>query len=305
MTTLRERLAQGEVVLMDGGMGTELERRGVPMHGEVWSGAANLTHPDVVRTAHEDFIRAGAEIIITNTFATGPYALRTAGLGEQVREANLRAVALAREAARNAAGGGQVYVAGSITTALALERDDLPSEEEARASYREQAELLAEGGVDFVALEMLMDLEHAVYATEAALGTGLPVWAGISCQADADGNVSLYRTGQSLPNLLDRLVPLGLSGVAVMHSEVRDTPSALRAIRQQWSGPLGAYPHHGKFIMPHWQFGELSPEDFARQALSWIDLGTQVVGGCCGTGPEHTRALRDTLPRVAGQARGG
>src|SRR5918999_908911 len=103
MSALQQRLDGEEVVILDGAMGTELERRGVPMDAVAWDAAALLTHPDTVREVHEDYIRAGAEVIITNTFATARHVLEPAGMGERFRELNPRAVTLAQEARENAA----------------------------------------------------------------------------------------------------------------------------------------------------------------------------------------------------------
>src|SRR3712207_5953676 len=115
MSDLRQRLEGGEVVVLDGAMGTELERRGVPMDDAAWSASALITHPDTVREVHEDFVRAGADVITTNTFATARHVLEPAGMGERFRELNTRAVALAQEARENAADGA-VFLAGSIST---------------------------------------------------------------------------------------------------------------------------------------------------------------------------------------------
>ena len=100
MKKLQERIAQGEVIILDGATGTELERRGVPMHGEAWSAAALYTHPEVVRQAHEDYIRAGADIIITNTFASARHTLERTEMAGQVRELNTRAVTLQKKRAK-------------------------------------------------------------------------------------------------------------------------------------------------------------------------------------------------------------
>jgi homocysteine S-methyltransferase len=114
VSRLEQRLAGGDVVILDGATGTELERRGVPMDGQAWSATANLTHPDVVRSVHEDYIRAGADVIITNTFATARSLLDAAGLGERVVEVNGRADGPGRGARDRAAGrrtcGGGVDV---------------------------------------------------------------------------------------------------------------------------------------------------------------------------------------------------
>ena len=117
---LDARLKRGEVVILDGAMGTELEARGVPMDGKAWSGAAMLEHGAAVRQVHADYIRAGADVIITNSFATGRHALEPAGFGAEVAEINRRAVALAREA-REEAADRPVAIAGSICSWVPVE----------------------------------------------------------------------------------------------------------------------------------------------------------------------------------------
>ena len=110
---MQQRLDVGEVVILDGATGTELEKRGVPMDDAAWDAAALATHPDTVREVHEDYIKAGADVIITNTFATARHVLEPAGMGERCREVNVRAVTLAKEARENAA-ARPVFIAGSI-----------------------------------------------------------------------------------------------------------------------------------------------------------------------------------------------
>src|SRR5262245_46383123 len=190
MTTfadLQARLDQGKVIVLDGATGTELQRRGVPMHGFAWSAAALDTHPETVREVHEDYIRAGADVIITNSFSTARHVLEPAGLGDRVRALNQRAVGLAQEACENAASGRPVAIAGSISRFRA---DDIPGEQ-LEANYREQAELLADAGVDLIALEMMYNVERAAPAIRAALATGLPIWIGFSCRVAKDGAVQL------------------------------------------------------------------------------------------------------------------
>ena len=304
MDTLKERLDRGEVMILDGAMGTELERKGVPMHGMAWSAAALQTHPDVVRQVHEDYIRAGADIIITNTFATARHTLEYAGMGDLVRRLNTRAVVMAqnaREAAAAAAAGDrQVFIAGSISTFdPGLKSELRPSEQQARANYREQAHLLAEAGVDLIMLEMMRDVEQSAYAIEAAVSTGVPTWVGFSCRLNEDGSevLLLGSQGETFAEALDALAPLGGSVVSVMHTRVEDTTPALAVVQQHWKGPVGSYPHSGEFVMPNWQFVNIiSPQEFLVEAQKWVQTGIQVVGGCCGLGPEHIRVLREHLP---------
>jgi S-methylmethionine-dependent homocysteine/selenocysteine methylase len=296
MSALQQRLDGGEVVILDGATGTELERRGAPMDDAAWDAAALVTHPDMVRDVHEDYIRAGADVIITNTFATARHVLEPAGMGEQFRELNTRAVTLAKEARENAA-DGPVSIAGSISTMSAHDDHSYePRAEKARANYREQAEVLAESGVEVIALEMMRDLEQTTYAVEAAVATGLPVWVGFSCKTTDEGKSVLWDGDHTLPEALEQIPPLGVSLVSIMHTLIEDTAPALREVTSRWSGPIGAYPHSGEFVMPNWQFIDMiSPEDFVDEAQQWLDMGARLIGGCCGIGPEHIRLLKGRL----------
>jgi S-methylmethionine-dependent homocysteine/selenocysteine methylase len=299
MEALQERIDQGDAIILDGGTGTELQRRGVPMHGVAWSAAALLTHPDTVREIHEDYIRAGADVIITNTFSAARHTLEEAGMGDSVAEANTRAVSLAKEARDVAAADRTVYVAGSVSTFFpGLQPELLPSAEQARASYREQAQLLAEAGVDLIILEMMRDVEQSAYAIEAAESTGLPTWVCFNCKMGSDGQVRLFDSeDETFAESLKSLLAPGAAVASVMHTDVDDATPALQVLRQRWDGPLGAYAHSGGFFMPDWQFDDvISPADYLSRAQESVQMGVQVVGGCCGTGPEHIRALRDGLP---------
>ena len=297
MSDLRQRLDRGEVIVLDGAMGTELERRGVPMDDAAWSAAALITYPDTVREVHEDYIRAGADVIITNTFATARHVLEPAEMGEQFRELNTHAVTLAKQARENAA-ARPVFIAGSISTFTArYDYSYEPRAEKARANYREQAEVLAESGVDVIALEMMRDLEQTTYALEAAVGTRLPIWVGYSCKTTDEGTVVLWDGDHTLAEALEQIPTMGASLVSIMHTLSEDTPAALREVTSRWSGPLGAYPHYGEFVMPNWQFIDtVSPEAFAAEAEQWLKLGAQLIGGCCGITPEHIRLLKERLP---------
>ncbi len=297
MATLQERLNKGEVIVLDGATGTELEKRGVPMDSTAWSGAAVLSHPDTLRQIHEDYIRAGADIIITNTFGTARHVLEPAGLGDKIAEVNTQAVKLAQEACDNVA-DRPIAIAGSISTFSADNKSDYePSAKKAQASYREQAELLAEAGVDLIMMEMLQDIEQSTHAVKAAVSTGLPVWVGFSCTMGQGDAVLSFDCRHTFNSILEAIVPLGGSVMTIMHTLTEETTPALEALLKQWQGPVGVYSHSGKFIMPNWQFLDMiSPEDYTVEALKWVEMGVQVIGGCCGIGPEHIKMLKERLP---------
>jgi S-methylmethionine-dependent homocysteine/selenocysteine methylase len=296
---LSRRLADGEVVVIDGGMGTELQARGVPMDDEAWSGVANLTHDHVVQAIHEDYIRAGADVIIANTYAAARLPLERAGFGDRVVEANRRAVGAAREA-RERVADRPVAIAGSMSFAAAEDvvlRGRLgPRGTELLEHYREQASALAEAGVDLIALEMITSPSFGSPALEAAAETGLPVWLGVSVEVAAGHVAMLDLPQEGLDELLDALLGSTVSAVTVMHSVIEAVEPALDVVARHWSGAVGAYPHCGDYKPPEWIFGDITPEAFARASVSWVDRGAQLVGGCCGIRPEHIRALADMLP---------
>jgi homocysteine S-methyltransferase len=304
---LHERLAAGEVVIMDGGTGTGLQAMGVPMDGEAWGGVANLTHLDAVRRLHAAYLAAGAGILITNTFATGPGPLAAAGCGERFAEANRNAAAAAM-GARTAAGDDDVVVAGSMSRDVAngLAATGVPfdvSDDAAslRDGYRRQAEVLGEAGVDVIVLEMMGSRTHLEPAVAAASATGLPVWVGLSIAHAADGQAETI-DGEDARELIESLPAGAIDAVFVMHSDVEVVPAALGAVRGFWPGRLGAYPHVGDWTPPTWVFREIEPADFARRADEWVAAGATIVGGCCGTGPEHIAALSAAF---AGSSREG
>lgn len=308
---LDKRIRNGEIVVIDGGMGTELQARGVPMNETCWCGLAQFSHPDLVRRIHEDYIEAGADVIIANTFATARHVLEPIGYGDRVAEANRKAVELAK-AARDAAADRPVAIAGSISNMIADDHDHdfigkVKSDprwrrpETLKATYTEMAETLAEAGVDLFALEMMQRLELVHPAVEAALKTGLPVWIGLSVKrrkSDEKWSPFEYDDLDAEP-LFDETARMGAGAITVMHSWVNDTGPALAEVRKRWQGPLGAYPESGDFKMPNWQFVDvIAPADLARQAQGWVAQGCQIVGGCCGTGVEHVRALKAGLPKT-------
>lgn len=297
---LETRLAEDRILILDGGTGTELERRGVPMHDVAWSAGGILDYIDILRQVHEDYIRAGAEIIIANTFATSRYMLEAAGLGDKVGLVNITAVNAALAARDSVSGGRDIWVAGSIAPMAPFDdSDQAPDIGTVAASFTEQARIMADAGVDFIILEMMRDIDHTRAAVDAVDNAGLPVWVGYSCAVNGADTVILSpRLGGEfrLDEVIGRVeVPAG-SVIAIMHTQVEETLPALEVLRSAWAGRIGVYPHSGEFCMPHWQFDTvMEPEDFLAHARSWAALGAGVIGGCCGIGPEHIRVLAENL----------
>ena len=301
MDKLQDRLDAGDVLILDGAIGTELQLRGAPMDGMAWCAVATKTSPDILRGLHEDYIRAGADVITSNTYSSCRHVLEAAGLGDETIEINRRAVEIAREA-RDAAADRPVWIAGALSCfAAGLDHNKRPDAERAKANYREQAEIMAAAGADVIVLEMMLHSGRAVAAVEAAASTGLPVWVGFSCRAGDDGSVLMYphsEDAEAFSEVIAKVMAVGGSVAGVMHSTVEDTGPALDVLREQWSGTLMAYPESGEeFTMPIWHYEErVSPDALVAACQDWVAKGVQIVGGCCGTRPDHIRALRDRMP---------
>lgn len=294
---IRDKIAAGKTIILDGGTGTDIQRRGAPMSGETWCAEANLTHPEIVRQVHEDYIRAGAEIVTANTFASSPLLFNAVERDADVQRIDRIAVRLAREACANA---GRAAIAGSFSVMMPVTSgsdrvggERAWSTEAALPLMRAKAEGLAEAGCDFILMEMMRDLDYSLLATEAAVSTGLPVWVGLSAERRPDGKLAGFnRNDWALEDIVSALMSTGAEVCCVMHTSPNDTDEALEIVRERWMGPVGAYPESGYFKMPDWQFADvISASELVAKARTWKSRGATIFGGCCGIGPDHIRAL--------------
>jgi S-methylmethionine-dependent homocysteine/selenocysteine methylase len=313
---LQHRIDRGAVVILDGAVGTGLQNMGVPMHGTAWAAAALQTHPYTVRQLHEVYVKAGVDVVTTNTYSSARHNLEPMGLGDLTTELNIRGVVLAREARDRAARDRPVFIGGSVSNyglvtgaeprrrvyGTAQRRTAL-TPEQTQANLREQAEILAEAGVDFMLAESTGGMEHRKWVVQACLATGLPTWIGIKCRLEGDDPVPRvgYSSDVALERGLAELVPLGGKVLNVFHSNVRSTDAALPIVREKWSGPIGVYPEAGRedYVDPNPDpagTNDLTPEEFLDLARKWVQEGVQIIGGCCGIGPDYIRPLRAGLP---------
>jgi homocysteine S-methyltransferase len=282
------------VVVIDGGTGTEVQRRGVAMDGDTWCADANLGAPDTVRDVHASYVDAGAELIIANTYATSPLLFDHLGRNDDVERIDRIAIGLAQQAA-----GGRVLVGGSISVMRPVmaggDRTEVFrewTEARSREMYRRKAATMADAGVDVLVMEMMRDTDYSVWATDAAIATGLPVWVGIAVERAPDaGLVGASRPDCSLEAIVDALATLGPDLVSIMHSSPDDTGPALDVVRSRTDARLGVYPESGYFEMPNWRFVDLDVVDLVTRTRGWIDQGARVVGGCCGITPDHIAGL--------------
>ena len=281
---------QQRVLLADGAMGTLLHARGVP--NSACLDALVVEQPDIVRRIHEDYIAAGADIIETDTFGANRLRLQRYGLADRVHELNFRAARLARDAREIS--GHPVFVAGAVgpTGRMPATVSDVKPEE-MRAAFREQVEALLEGGVDLIILETMPDLaelREAVLAVKECCD--LPVIAQATFQRDR-------RTmgGEPPDEVANVAASLGADVAGVNCS--LGPQSALEVIESmsaQTSMRLSAMPNAG---LPRFLDGRLvypsTPEYFAEYARKLVEAGANIIGGCCGTTPEHTAAMREAL----------
>ena len=283
-------------VLCDGAMGTLLYAKGIFINRSYDD--LNLSQPDLIRGIHHEYLQAGAEIIETNTFGANSFRLGRHSLADKVRDINRAGARLAREAAKSF----DVWVAGSVgPLGTRIEPLGKTSFQEARDAFRQQIEALAEGGVDLLILETFGYLEEIHQAMLAAreLSPSLPIVAQVTI--DEDGNCL---DGSDPQTFVPKLAEWG-ADVIGCNCSVGPVAmlDAMERVRAATSLPLAAQPNAG---IPRSVEGRniylCSPEYMASYARKFVSAGVRLVGGCCGTTPEHIRVMKSAL-RV-GEARG-
>lgn len=290
---LYKKLQSGEPILIDGATGTEVERRGVPKLTHAWNGGGAKSHPEVLKAIHRDYIEAGAQIIISNTFATGRHNLEDAGCPEDFELLNQRGVELAVQA-RAESGQDEVVVAAGISHWDF--NNNPPAFEQLRINVEDQAAIMAAAGAELIMLEMMAHIDKMNICIDAAKKTGLPVWVGYSCDLSEDGMPKLLHQG-SLSEALAALEGYDIPMVSIMHTQVDYVHASLDVLQSEWDGLIGVYTHSGRFD----DNGDLildsviSPEDYAAATRSWLSRGVNLVGGCCGVGIEHMIHLQKMM----------
>ncbi len=283
-------------VLCDGAMGTLLYSKGIFINRSY--DELNLSQPDLIRGVHHEYLQAGAEIIETNTFGGNSFRLGRHSLADKVRDINRAGVRIAREAAKSF----DVWVAGSVgPLGTRIEPLGKTSFQEAREAFRQQIEVLVEGGVDLLILETFGYLEEIHQAMLAArdVSSSLPLVAQVTI--DEDGNCL---DGSDPQTFVPKLAEWG-ADVIGCNCSVGPVAmlDAMERVRAATTLPLAAQPNAG---IPRSVDGRniylCSPEYMASYARKFVAAGVRLVGGCCGTTPEHIRVMKSALR--AGEARG-
>jgi len=290
-----ERVRAGEVVVFDGGYGTELFAAGLANGAcpELW----NDTHADVVRRIHKGYFDAGSQIVETNTFGGSRLKLNEYRLGDRTRELNERGARLARSVAP-AAG----FVAGSIgpTSRLPAEYEPLgdTTDEEYFEAFREQAAALAEGGVDLFAVETMMFPQEARAAVRACKAVAeLPVMATMFFQFEELHDRDRTMWGESPGEVARTLLAAGADAVGMNCGRGPDRAVVIiREMRAVTGAPLVAYPNAGLPITRGDRVTyELGPEEMAKDYPALLDAGAGIVGACCGSNPAHIRRIAEVV----------
>ena len=281
------KLLNGELLLLDGATGTELNRRGVDTGLPMWSANALTTDTglNVLRQIHLDYLQAGADILTANTFRTHRRAL--ASKGHAARELTRRAVATAQEAI--AEFGQAAQVAGSVAPLEDCYRPDLvPPDDMCRAEHSERIQHLVDAGVDLLLIETMSSIREAVIAAKLATITGLPTLVSFVC--DREGRVL---SGEPVAVAAELLLPLGVKALGVNCGPAHTLAKPLAELRGICGPdfPLIAYGNIGYADEAQgWINTDAeSPESYLHHAETWP---AQILGGCCGTTPAHIRRLR-------------
>src|SRR5580658_2704957 len=290
-------------VLADGAMGTVLYARGIFINR--CYDELNLSDPGLILSIHEEYLQAGAEILETNTFGANRFRLARHGLAGKVAEINAAGVRLARQAVEHLKDkqAGVAWVAGSVgPLGVRLEPLGKTGLDEARAAFAEQISALAGAGADLLIIETMPALNEAHEALTAARETAphLPVLVMVT--VDDESNCL---DGSSPAQAAARLTEWGAGAIGVNCSTGPSTVlTALEAMRGATTLPLAAMPNAG---MPRAVEGRniylCSPEYMASFARKAIAAGAQFVGGCCGTTPNHIRAMRSAIRAIDAQTR--
>lgn len=290
--SFRELLESGQILVADGATGTNHQMRGLERGTapEEWL----IQSPEKVMQLHQDFIAAGANIILTNTFGGTAMRLAHAGLDKDAAEINRRAVELARQAA----GDRPVLIAGSIGPSGALLEPFGPlSREEAIAQFGAQARALAEAGADLLVIETMFDLGEATAAIEGArANTTLP----IVCSFSFDMGVNTMM-GLKAAQVAKELTALGVDAVGVnCGRSLEENLLNLRAMREATDLPIWMKPNAGLPRMSDDDVAiyDVTPEAMGAAAEQWLVEGAQIIGGCCGTSPAHLRAIAGAVDRI-------
>ena len=299
MTTQSKKSNLQKLTILDGGMGSELIRRGATSRDGLWSAGALIDCPETVVDIHADYIRAGAEIITTNSYSTIPSYLEKHGLETRYEELARLAGSLAKTAVQRS--NMAVQIAGSIPPLDESYRPDLiRSPDECRPVYINLAKALLPN-IDCFLCETMTSIQEASVAIEAVKsalgGRQIPILVALSLKEAPSG---LLRSGESVEDAAQVLEPLGISGLLFNCTSPEAIENATSRVNGSVSVPVGGYPNRFVEVPADWTLDNeiqikrdksLTADSFVEGALRCVAKGAEMYGGCCGTTPKFIEAL--------------
>ncbi len=284
-----ERIKNKQIVLLDGGMGTELAKRGLEMGGKT-----NLSNPRHVMEVHQEYIKAGADILITNTLTMNRINIEVHGQNIDINEVNLAGARLARKAVTE-----KQLVFGDISsTGQFLEPYGDYTEDQFYNTFKEQAQILAQGGVDGFIIETVSDLREAACALKACKElVGMPVFVSLSFSSADNGGVTIM--GNTVEETVKMAEENGATAVGANCGELDPVNMAelVSMFKKSTSLPVIIQPNAGKPVLNDdgTTTFNMGPHEFADELIKCIDNGATLIGGCCGTTPEHIRVIAQRI----------
>jgi 5-methyltetrahydrofolate--homocysteine methyltransferase len=277
-----------DVFLLDGAIGTELDKRGL-----MGRGGNNIEYPEIVLDIQRQYAQCGCDALTTNTLTMNRIYIETHNVGVSVRDINIAGVEIAKKAVNK----GQFVLGNLSSTGQLLEPYGTYTESQFYNTFKEQAEILAQAGADGFLIETVFDLREAICALKACKENfSLPVIVSIAFDTEQKGGRTMM--GDSAEQCAKKLTDSGADIVGANCGSLDPTQMAvvISELRAATSLPLLAQPNAGKpKLIADKTIFEMAPEPFAAGIAECLDADANIVGGCCGTTPEHIRAVAEML----------
>jgi homocysteine S-methyltransferase len=288
---LTQRLAHNATIIMDGGMGTEILKRGAPTTLPLWSAEALLQQPAIVQQIHEDYIRAGAAIISTDTFRTTRHTFAKIDLAHQAPAMTQLACTLARKAVEHTQPDHDVYIVGSVAPLEDCYSPQLtPTPQELAVEHKAFIADLKAGGVDFILFETMITLRETLSGIHAAQQHAMPFAVSFCCNERAE-----LLSGEALQAVIQQIEPYQPLFIGINCVSIAIATTLVKQLRTLTDFPIAVYAQGDGSAEDEqgWQFAEKQQTEAAYilAAQQWREDGAQIIGGCCGTTPSYIQKL--------------
>lgn len=300
--------AKRKIILLDGGMGQELVHRGVAHTSPMWGAQVMIDNPELVQQLHVDYLLAGAKVITLNSYSVTPERLANVGAEDQFSALQQTAFELASKA-RDVSGVGDVSIAACLPPLHgSYQPDKSPVYEVMLDTYRQIVEQQAKF-VDVFLCETMSSISEAKASATAASESGKPVWVALSVDDNCSG---CLRSGESIADAYQALQPLSVQAI-LLNCSLPEAIDAAWPHIQNTGATIGAYANGFTSVVDLPTGGgvemlkarnDLGPQEYSKFALSWVDRGADLIGGCCEISPQHIKELADDLTRAGYQIAG-